>query len=133
MTEEYKKRLESNKTVEDALRRKAVLAFTFEKNMHQIDISKKEFEDIEIAVNNDKCGKYVFGLDDISINRGDFNRLLKEYSKFEGITEIKCVNRFQFEKFVGKDLEKKQMINNVETEFYTTGEKLISIYFKAMN
>ena len=85
----YEERVKSNKTVEEAMRRKGELLFTFEHNAHKIDISKKEYERITIVVENEEKGSYVFDLEAISTKSGDFKRLLEEYYNFDGYTNIK--------------------------------------------
>lgn len=129
----YEERLESNKTVDEAMRRKGWLLFTFEHNAHKIDISKKEYEDIKIVVHNECEGEYVFDLADISERTGDFKRLLEEYYEFDGWTTIKYLNTFKFEKFVGEQLEEKEMSEYTEVEEYHTIEELKSIYYRVMN
>lgn len=129
----YEERLESNKTVDEAMRRKGWLLFTFEHNAHKIDISKKEYEEIKIVVSNECEGEYVFDLNDISERTGDFKRLLEEYYKFDGWTTIKYLNTFKFEKFVGEQLEEKEMSEYTEVEEYHTIEELNSIYYRVMN
>ena len=129
----YEERLESNKTVDEAMRRKGWLLFTFEHNAHKIDISKKEYEDIKIVVHNECEGEYVFDLADISERTGDFKRLLEEYYNFDGWTTIKYLNTFKFEKFVGEQLEEKEMSEYTEVEEYHTIEELKSIYYRVMN
>lgn len=129
----YEERLESNKTVDEAMRRKGWLLFTFEHNAHKIDISKKEYEDIKIVVHNECEGEYVFDLNDISERTGDFKRLLEEYYEFDGWTTIKYLNTFKFEKFVGEKLEEKEMSEYTEVEEYHTIEELKSIYYRVMN
>ena len=129
----YEERLESNKTVEEAMRRKGWLLFTFEHNAHKIDISKKEYEKITIVVENEEKGSYVFDLDAISTKSGDFARLLDEYINFDGYTSIKYLNIFSFEKFVGDNLEDKEMSEYTEVEEYHTIEELKSIYYRVMN
>ncbi len=129
----YEERLESNKTVDEAMRRKGWLLFTFEHNAHKIDISKKEYEDIKIVVHNECEGEYVFDLNDISERTGDFKRLLEEYYGFDGWTTVKYLNTFKFEKFVGEQLEDKEMSEYTEVEEYHTIEELKSIYYRVMN
>lgn len=129
----YEERLESNKTVDEAMRRKGWLLFTFEHNAHKIDISKKEYERITIVVDNENKGTYVFDLENISTKTGDFKRLLDEYINFDGYTSIKYLNVFSFEKFVGENLEDKEMSEYTEVEEYHTIEELKSIYYRVMN
>lgn len=129
----YEERLESNKTVEEAMRRKGWLLFTFEHNAHKIDISKKEYERITIVVENENKGTYVFDLENISTKTGDFKRLLDEYINFDGYTSVKYLNIFNFEKFVGENLEDKEMSEYTEVEEYHTIEELKSIYYRVMN
>lgn len=129
----YEERLESNKTVDEAMRRKGWLLFTFEHNAHKIDISKKEYEEIKIVVHNECAGEYVFDLNDISERTGDFKRLLEEYYGFDGWTTVKYLNTFKFEKFVGEKLEEKEMSEYTEVEEYHTIEELKSIYYRVMN
>ena len=129
----YEERLESNKTVDEALRRKGWLLFTFEHNAHKIDISKKEYEEIKIVVHSDNYGDYVFDLRDISEHTGDFAKLLEDYSCFTGCIRITYLNTFKFEKFVGENLEEKEMREYTEVEEYHTIEELKSIYYRVMN
>lgn len=129
----YEERVESNKTVDEAMRRKGFLLFTFEHNAHKIDITQKDYEEIKIVVSNECAGEYVFDLGDISEHTGDFDRLLKNYIKFDGCTTIKYLNTFKFEKFVGDNLEEKEMREYTEVEEYNTIEELKSIYYRVMN
>ena len=133
MTGSYEERVESNKTVEEAMRRKGFLLFTFEHNAHKIDITKKEYEEIRIVVDNECAGKFVFDLNDISEHTGDFESLLNSYINFDGWTTIKYLNTFKFEKFVGPELEEKEMNEYTEVEEYHTIEELKSIYYRVMN
>ena len=129
----YEEREKSNKTVEEAMRRKGELLFTFEHNAHKIDISRKEYEKITIVVENEEKGSYVFDLEAISTKSGDFKRLLDEYYNFDGYTVIRYLNLFSFEKFVGEKLEEKEMCEYSEVEEYHTIEELRSIYYRVMN
>lgn len=125
-------RVKSNELVDEATRMKGYLLFTFEKNAHKIDISKKEYEDIRIFVGHgDKI--YQFGLMDIYNNDGEFFDLVKEFPTWEeGVTIISYENVFTYEKFVGENLEEKEMQEHKEVENYVTVEKLSSVYWRAM-
>lgn len=136
MTEEelfnYEARKHSNDTVQEALKRKGMLVFTFEKNAHSIKISDKEHENAVIQV-SDKENRYVFDLSNISARNGDFERLLREYDGLYGEKRIRCTTIFKNEIFVGEDLEEKEFIESTEVEEYSTTEDLVSIYYKVMN
>ena len=73
----YEERAKSNETMREALRRKAMLIFTFEKNAHSIKVADKEHENMIIQV---RCGenRYAFDLSNISACNGDYERLLEE-------------------------------------------------------
>lgn len=130
MTKE--ERMKSNETMREALRRKGMLIFTFEKNAHSIKIADKEHENVVIRV-SDGEHVYTFDLSNISACNGDFERLLEEYDELYGKITIRCTNIFKNEIFVGEELEEKEFIESVEVEEYTTTEEIVSIYYKVMN
>lgn len=122
-------RMKSNETVMEALRRKAMLVFTFEKNAHSVRIEDKEYENTIVQV---MCGdkRYAFDLSNIAACNGDFGALLEEYDMLEGKKIIRCTTMFKNEIFVGEELEEKEFIESSEIEEYTTMESLASIYYK---
>ena len=122
-------RMKSNETVKEALRRKAMLVFTFEKNAHSVRVEDKEYENTIVQV---ICGdkRYAFDLSNISACNGDFGALLEEYDMLEGKKIIRCTTIFKNEIFVGEELEEKEFIESSEVEEYTTMEILASIYYK---
>lgn len=131
----YESRKESNRVVEEATRKKGILIFTFEKNMHKIDISKKEYENIEIEVENYGVGYsriYRFKLEDIYELKGEFRNLVNEYTNFRDNIVIRYVNKFTFEKFVGEELEEKETKEYEERESFYTNERINSIYYKVI-
>lgn len=127
----YEARKKSNETVEEALRRKAVVVFTFEKNRHELKLVDKKYENTVIQV-TDGENRYVFDLSNISGCDGDFARLLEGDLSGERII-IRCTTIFKNEKFVGEKLEEKEFVESTEIEEYTTTEDLTSIYYKVMN
>ena len=136
MTEEellnYEARKRSNETVEDALRRKGMLVFTFEKNAHRVSLAEKKYENTIIQV-RDKEHSYTFDLSNVSARNGDFERLLEEYDELYGEITIKCTTIFKNEIFVGENLEDKEFVESTEIEEYSTTEDLVSIYYKVIN
>ena len=136
MTEEelfdYEARERSNEAVQEALRRKVMIIFTFEKNAHSIKLSEKKYENTIIQV-RDREHSYTFDLSNISARNGDFERLLSEYDDLYGEKTIKCTTIFKNEIFVGENLEDKDFVESVEVEEYTTTEDMLSIYYKVMN
>ena len=136
MTEEellnYEARKRSNETVEDALRRKGMLVFTFEKNAHRVSLADKKYENTIIQV-RDAEHSYTFDLSNVSSRNGDFERLLEEYDELYGEITIKCTTIFKNEIFVGENLENKEFVESTEIEEYSTTEDLVSIYYKVMN
>lgn len=136
MTEEellnYEARKRSNETVQDALRRKGMLVFTFEKNAHRVSLADKKYENTIIQV-RDSENSYTFDLSNVSARNGDFERLLEEYDELYGEITIKCTTIFKNEIFVGENLENKEFVESTEIEEYSTTEDLVSIYYKVMN
>ena len=131
----YDARKKSNETVMEALRRKAMLVFTFEKNAHRLNLTDKKYENTIIQVwdNVDADHKYTFDLSNISARNGDFERLLNEYNYLLGEITIRCTTIFKNEIFVGEKLEDKEFVESTEIEEYTTTEDLTSIFYKIMN
>ena len=136
MTEEelinYEARERSNEAVKEALRRKAMIIFTFEKNAHSIQISEKKYENTIIQV-SDREKRYTFDMSNISACNGEFERLLEEYETLYGKITIRCTTIFKNEIFVGEELEDKEFVESSEVEEYTTTEDMVSIYYKTMN
>ena len=128
----YEARKRSNETVEDALRRKGMLVFTFEKNAHRVSLADKKYENTIIQV-RDSENSYTFDLSNVSSRNGDFERLLEEYDELYGEITIKCTTIFKNEIFVGENLENKEFVESTEIEEYSTTEDLVSIYYKVMN
>lgn len=132
----YEERLESNKTVEEAVRMKGYLLFSFDKHDHKIDITKKECENSVITVRHIVVGsvsEYKFTLNDVYANAGDYAKLVTEFALWEdGITSVKNEIEFTFEKFVGEELEEKVVETHTEVEEYTTRESLQAIYRRAL-
>lgn len=128
-------RMKSNETVMEALRRKAMIVFTFEKNAHSIKLSEKKYENTIVQVwdNVEEGHKYTFDLSNISARNGDFERLLNEYHDLLGEITIKCTTIFKNEIFVGEELEEKEFVESTEIEEYTTTEDMTSIYYKIIN
>lgn len=137
MTEEellnYEARKRSNETVQDALRRKGMLVFTFEKNAHRVSLADKKYENTIIQVRDSREHSYAFDLSNVSARDGDFERLLEEYDELYGEITIKCTTIFKNEMFVGENLENKEFVESTEIEEYSTTEDLVSIYYKVMN
>lgn len=133
MTKEDREK--SNEVVMEALRRKAMLVFTFEKNAHSLNLAEKKYENTIVQVwdNVDADHKYTFDLSNISARNGDFERLLNEYNDLLGEITIRCTTIFKNEIFVGEELEEKEFVESTEIEEYTTCEDMMSIYYKVMN
>lgn len=129
---EIEGRRKSNEMVEEALKRKGMIIFTFEKNAHQVKLADKKYENTIIQV-WDRENKYTFDLSNMSAKNGDFERLLEEYNELYGEITIRCTTIFKNEIFVGENLEEKEFVESTEVEEYTTTEEIVSIYYKTVN
>ena len=132
MEVEIEGRRKSNEMVEEALKRKGMIIFTFEKNAHQVKLADKKYENTIIQV-WDRENKYTFDLSNMSAKNGDFERLLEEYNDLYGEITIRCTTIFKNEIFVGENLEEKEFVDSTEVEEYTTTEDIVSIYYKTVN